>query len=169
MVLTPMKLHPRKSGVLFPYPRFMVKMTNGRKLHDMKPNENAEFLRTWTGMSIYAIAKKMGTDPSSFDKRVKNRLTADLIIEVSRATHQDPIEGLRLAGMIPDESARDIDAMLNEAMRLLKEAKRLSAGQGNVVPLWKNQPSDDEIVQEANEYPAAAQERTERLDEPDNP
>ena len=71
--------------------------------------------------------------------------------------------------MIPDETARDVDAMINEAVRLLKEAQRLSAGQGNVVPLWKNLPSDDEIVQEANEYPAAAQERTERLDEPENP
>ena len=169
MVLTPVELHCCKSGVLFHYPRFMVKSTNGRKLHDMKPNENAEFLRTWTGMSIYAIAKKMGIDPSSFDKRVKNRLTADLIIDVARATHQDPIEGLRLAGMIPEETARDVDAMLNEAMRLLKEAQRLSAGQDNVVPLWKNLPSDDEIVQEANEYPAAAQERTEHLDEPENP
>lgn len=169
MVLTPMELHTCKSWALFNYPRFMVNMTNGRKLHDMKPNENAEFLRTWTGMSIYAIAKKMSIDPSSFDKRVKNRLTADLIIDVSRATHQDPIEGLRLAGMIPEEKARDIQSMLDEAARLIKEAQRLSAGQGNVVPLWKNQPSDDEIVQEANEYPAAAQERTEHLDEPENP
>lgn len=169
MVVTPVKLHTCKSGVVFDYPRFMVKTTNGRKLHDMNPNPNAEFLRTWTGMSIYAIAKKMSIDPSSFDKRVKNRLTADLIIEVARATHQDPIEGLRLAGMIPDEKARDIQGMLDEAARLIKEAQRLSAAQSNVVPLWKNQPSDDEIVQEANDYPAAAQERTEHLDEPDNP
>lgn len=133
------------------------------------PRDNIQLVREWTGQSIRAIAKTLDTDPSSFDKKVRNRMTADLILEIAKATHSDPIEGLRLAGMIPDETARDVDAMINEAMRLLKEAKRLSAGQANVVPLWKNQPSDDEIVQEANEYPAAAQERTERLDEPENP
>lgn len=131
--------------------------------------DNSEIIKEWTGSTVYAIAKELGTDKSSFSKKVKHRLDADLILEIAKVTHSDPIEGLRMFGMIPDETARDVDAMINEAMRLLKEAKRLSAGQSNVVPLWKNQPSDDEIVQEANEYPAAAQERTERLDEPENP
>lgn len=131
--------------------------------------DNAEIVKEWTGSTVYAIAKELDTDKSSFSKKVKHRLDADLVIEIAKVTHSDPIEGLRMFGMIPEETARDVDAMLNEAMRLLKEAKRLSAGQDNVVPLWKNQPSDDEIVQEANEYPAAAQERTEHLDEPENP
>ena len=128
-----------------------------------------EFVREFTGKTPYAVAKLLGKDPSSYEKRIKRGISADSILEMARATHSDPIEGLRLAGMIPEEKARDIQGMLDEAARLIKEAQRLSAGQGNVVPLWKNLPSDDEIVQEANEYPAAAQERTERLDEPENP
>lgn len=120
-------------------------------------------------MSIYAIAKTIGTDPSSFDKKVKNRITADLVIEIAKAVGKDPIEGLRLAGMIPDERARNIETLLDEAVSLLQEAKRLSAAQSNVVPMWQNDSSDDEIVEEANEFPAAAQERTERLDEPESP
>lgn len=135
----------------------------------MRPSENVAFIREWTGMSIYAIAKTIGTDPSSFDKKVKNRITADLVIEIAKAVGKDPIEGLRLAGMIPDERARNIETLLDEAVSLLQEAKRLSAAQSNVVPMWQNDSSDDEIVEEANEFPAAAQERTERLDEPESP
>lgn len=131
--------------------------------------DNIEIIRNWTGRSIYSLAKEMGIDPSSFDKKVRHRLDADLVIEIAKLTHQDPVEGLKLTGFIPEEKARDIQDMLREAATLIKEAQRLSAGQSNVVPLWQNQPSDEEIIEEANEYPAAAQERTERLEEPDNP
>lgn len=139
-------------------------------------HRNTEIIRDWTGLSIYAIAKEMGTDPSSFDKKVKNRLNADLILDIARATGADPLQGLRMAGLLPEKTAETVDSLMSEAMRLMKKAQQLqaeigdTAGQSNVVPIWKNQqPTEEEIIEEANEYPAAAQEHTDPLEEPDNP
>lgn len=142
----------------------------------MSPNENTEWVRQFTGMSIRQLALKSGADPSSFDKRIKRGIDADLIIQISKASGADPIEGLRQQGLIPQGNAETVESLMAEAVRLMKRAQQLqaetdnSAGQSNVTPIWKNQPpTEEEIIEEANENPAAAQEHTDPLEEPDNP
>lgn len=142
----------------------------------MNPSENTEWVRKFTGMSIRQLALNAGADPSSFDKRIKRGIDADLIIEISKASGADPIEGLRRQGFIPSETADTVDSLLAEAARLIKRARQLqaesakTAGTSNVTPICKNnRPTEEEIVEEANEYPTAAQERTDPLEEPESP
>ena len=97
----------------------------------MSPNENTEWVRQFTGMSIRQLALKSGADPSSFDKRIKRGIDADLIIQISKASGADPIEGLRQQGLIPQDKAETVDSLMAEAARLIKRAQQLRAETGD--------------------------------------
>lgn len=122
----------------------------------------AEWVRRYTGTSIRQVALKLGLNPSSFDRRVKNGLTADLIIDIAQAFDRDPVAALRIAGMISGTTEETITDILDQAGQLIGRARDMTTPKPHLV-------TDDDIAEELNTTPQAAQDATPPLEEPDAP
>lgn len=116
--------------------------------------------------SIRQIALALGQDPSSFDKKIKRNLSADLVIEIAQAYGIDPVNALKQTGHISGQAEVSVNEKLAQAVALIQQVQNEIKEQraSNVHQLRNN-----DLINEANTLPAAAQKRTPRLEEPEQP